>query len=278
MTKYIDLPLKYVTAKHIKFAYREFGPAEKRPLVMLHHLSANLDNWDPGLLDVLAKNRHIIVFDNAGVGASSGKVPLTIKEMAIDAMNFIKALQLKEIDLLGISMGGMVAQELVLLIPHKIKHLILAGTGPRGGVGIDQITRKTNFDIFRSILRLKNVKELLFFTQTPNGKRAAKKYLARINTRKQVRDKKIKFSSYLTQLKAIHTWAKGTPLAFSSITNPVLVVNGDHDRMVPTENSYQLQADFPNSHLIIYPDAGHGSIFQEYQDFAKKLNLFLEDK
>lgn len=276
MKKYIDLPMQYVVGKNqVTYAYREYGNLNARPLVLLHHLSATLDNWDPGFLDLLAVNNHIIVFDNVGVGKTTGKVPETITAMAQDVIQFVDALKIQNFDLLGLSMGGFVAQEVLLLAPKRVKHLILAGTGPHGGKGIKRVGMLTNYDLLRATFMRKDVKEYLFFTRTDNGKKAAKRYFERINTRKENFDDKIKIGAYLHQLKAIKRFGKADPVDFSNFEMPVLVVNGDHDRMVPTINSYRLHEIFPNSELLIYDDAGHMSIFQEQQDFADKLTKFL---
>ena len=170
MKKYIDLPLKFVIGKNqVTYAYREYGNLKAQPLVLLHHLSATLDNWDPGFLDLLAVDNHIIVFDNTGVGKTTGKVPVTITEMAHDVLYFVDALRLQKFDLLGLSMGGFIAQEVLLLAPKRVEHLILAGTGPHGGKGIKKVG--LFYDLLRATFMRKDVKEYLFFTRTDNGKK-----------------------------------------------------------------------------------------------------------
>lgn len=276
MKKYVELPMQYIVGKNqVTYAYREYGDLNGRPLILLHHLSATLDNWDPGLLDLLAVDNHIIVFDNTGVGKTTGKVPVTITEMARDVLYFADALRLQKFDLLGLSMGGFIAQEVLLLAPKRVEHLVLAGTGPHGGKGIKKVGFLTNYDLLRAMFMRKDVKEFLFFTRTDNGKKAAKRYFERINTRRENFDDEIKIGAYLRQLRAIKRFGKADPVDFSNFETPVLVVNGDHDRMVPTTNTYRLHEIFPNSELLIYDDAGHMSIFQEQQDFADKLTKFL---
>lgn len=273
---YIHAPNKSIrTANGITYVYRELGEKIGIPIVFFTHLSANLDNWDPRIIDGIAKQHWVITFDNTGVGLSSGQVPGTIKEMAEDAIAFIKALGFKQIDILSFSMGGMIAQELLELEPTLIRKVILTGTGPRGGKGIENVTKISNQDLVRAIFTLKDVKTYLFFTRTSNGKKKAKEFLARIKERKQNRDKMISLKGYLTQLKAINRWGKSTPADLSKIKQPILVVNGEADRMVPTENSYELVQRLPNSKLVIYKDAGHGAIFQYHEEFTKEVLAFL---
>lgn len=273
---YIHAPNKSIrTANGITYVYRELGEKIGIPIVFFTHLSANLDNWDPRIIDGIAKQHWVITFDNTGVGLSSGQVPGTIKEMAEDAIDFIKALGFKQIDILSFSMGGMITQELLELEPTLIRKVILTGTGPRGGKGIENVTKISNQDLVRAIFTLKDVKTYLFFTRTLNGKRKAKEFLARIKERKHNRDKMISLKGYYTQLKAINRWGKSTPADLSKIKQPILVVNGEADRMVPTENSYDLVQRLPNSKLVIYKDAGHGAIFQYHEEFTKEVLAFL---
>lgn len=277
-TDYLTAPNLFFKGKKNKFAYREMGEKEGIPLVLLTHLSATLDNWDPLLINTFAENHWVIVFDNVGVGLSDGKVPETIKEMADGAIEFIHGLNIEQVDLLGLSMGGMIAQELVAKEPLLVRKLILVGTGPRGGEGISDVTKVTNKDFLRSILTRKDIKTYLFFTETENGRRKAAEFLDRINTRSQVKDKNIRFSSYQNQLTAINRWGKEKPADLSTINQQTLIVNGDHDRMVPTVNSYDLAKRIPKSTLKIYPDAGHGSLFQFPIDFSQIVSEFIYAK
>ncbi|SFE59723.1 alpha/beta fold hydrolase [Trichococcus pasteurii] len=273
---YIHAPNKSIrSANGITYAYRELGGKTGIPIVFFTHLSANLDNWDPRIIDGIAKQHWVITFDNKGVGLSSGQVPGTIKEMAEDAIAFIKALGFSQIDILSLSMGGMIAQELLELEPTLIRKVILTGTGPRGGKGIEDVAKISNQDLVRAIFTLKDVKTYLFFTNTATGKRKAKEFLARIKERKHDRDKMISLKGYHAQLRAIHDWGKSKPADLSKITHPTLVVNGEADRMVPTENSYDLVQRLPNSKLVIYEDAGHGAIFQYHEEFTKEVIEFL---
>ena len=273
---YKNAPTRTVAAGGVDFAYRELGQKTGTPVIFFTHLAANLDNWDPRVVDGIAANRRVITFDNRGVGASSGKVPDTIEAMAKDAVTFIRALGFEQVDILAFSMGGMIAQVVALETPRLIRKLILAGTGPAGGEGISNVTRISNLDVARAVLTFQDPKTFLFFTRTPNGKRSAREFLARLKERTENRDKSISLSGYRAQLKAIHRWGLQKAADLSVIQQPVLVVNGDHDRMVPTKNTVDLDRRLPNSELVIYPDAGHGGIFQNHREFVETALQFLD--
>ena len=275
MTRWQDAPTQMLSAGGVEFAYRALGPTTGVPLVLLTHLAAVLDNWDPRVVDGLATERRVIAFDNRGVGASSGSTPKTIEEMSRDAVMFIRALGLTEVDLFGFSMGGMIAQVMAMEEPTLVRKLIVAGTGPAGGEGIDKVTRISYLDTARGLLTGQDPKQFLFFTRTPNGKRSGKEFLARLKERSDDRDKAISIASFRAQLKAINRWGNQAPADLSRITQPVLLVNGESDKMVPTENTIDMDRRIPNSELVIYPDAGHGGVFQFHEDFVRVALAFL---
>jgi pimeloyl-ACP methyl ester carboxylesterase len=196
--------------------------------------------------------------------------------MARDAVAFIRALGFDEVDLLGFSMGGFVAQVIAEEQPDLIRKVILVGTGPAGGDGIDKVTMLTYLDIARGALTLRDAKYYLFFTETANGRSEARKFLKRLKERTNDRDKSISVSSFRAHLKAIHAWALQEPSDLSRIQQPVFIANGDHDRMVPTQNSADLARRLPNAKLKIYPDAGHGGIFQYHAEFVPEALEFLD--
>jgi pimeloyl-ACP methyl ester carboxylesterase len=268
-------PTRTLSVGGVEFAYRQLGPSTGVPVVFLTHLAAVLDNWDPRVVDGIARKRRVITFDNRGVGASSGSTPRTIEEMARDAVSFIGALGLDQVDLFGFSMGGMIAQVIAQQQPQLVRKLILAGTGPAGGEGIDKVTRITYLDTARGLLTRQDPKQFLFFTRTPNGRRAGKQFLARLQERTSDRDKAISIRSFRAQLKAIHRWGQQQPADLASIHQPVLVMNGESDRMVPSNNTVDLDRRLPNSQLVLYPDAGHGGVFQFHQDFVRRALAFL---
>ncbi|WP_256915191.1 alpha/beta fold hydrolase [Streptomyces hilarionis] len=268
VTSYKNAQTRTVTADGVTFAYRDLGPRTGMPVIFITHLAAVLDNWDPRVVDGIAAKHRVITFDNRGVGASTGKTPKTIEEMARDAVTFIRALGFEQVDVLSFSMGGMIAQVIAQTDPQLIRRLILAGTGPAGGEGIKNVTRLSDYDTLRALLTLQDPKQFLFFTRTPNGIRAGKEFLARLKERTKDRDKAISLIAYRSQLKAIHRWGLAQPQDLSVIKIPVLVANGDNDRMVPTPNSYDMDRRLPNSELVIYPDGGHGGIFQYHEQFV----------
>ncbi|MGP4089053.1 alpha/beta fold hydrolase [Streptomyces sp. KR55] len=276
VTSYKNAPTRTVTAGGVTFAYRELGPQCGVPVVFLTHLAAVLDNWDPRVVDGIAARRRVITFDNRGVGASTGSTPRTIEAMAKDAVTFIRALGFEYVDLHGFSMGGMIAQVIAQDEPQLVRKLILTGTGPAGGEGIKNVTRLSHLDTVRGLLTLQDPKQFLFFTRTATGRRAGKEFLARLKERTQDRDKAISLSAYGAQLKAIHRWGLEQPQDLSVIHQPVLVANGESDRMVPSKNSADLVRRLPNGELVIYPDAGHGGIFQFYRQFVETALEFLE--
>lgn len=267
---------QFIAADGINFAYREYGQHNGgTPMIFLNHLAAVLDNWDPRIIDGIAAKHHVVVFDNRGVGASTGKPAKSIEQMADDTITFIQAKGFKQVDLFGFSMGGMISQEIVLKQPQLIRKMILSGTGPAGGTGISTVGRISNWDLIRGMATRQDPKVYLFFTRTDHGKAAAKQFVQRINERTENRDKEITISAYRAQLTALKKWGNKKPADLSIIQQPVLVANGDHDRMVPTVNTYDLAKRLPNSSLIIYPDAGHGGVFQFHEDFVKQSLTFL---
>jgi pimeloyl-ACP methyl ester carboxylesterase len=274
-TSYKNAPTRTITAAGTTYAYRELGPKGGIPVIFFVHLAATLDNWDPRIIDPIAKNRHVIAFDNKGVGASTGQVPDTVEAMADDAYTFIKALGFSKIDIFSFSLGGMVAQALVVKHPDLVRKLVLTGTGPKGGKDIDKVARTTYYDILRATLTRSDAKEFLFFNRNATGKAAARAFVNRLEERTVDRDAKTKIRAFQTQLKAIKKWGRGTPDDLSVITQPTLIANGDNDRMVPSTLSEDLHRRIEGSELIIYPDSGHGGIFQFHDKFAPVAVEFL---
>jgi pimeloyl-ACP methyl ester carboxylesterase len=257
------------------FAYREFGPRTGAPLVLLHHFTAVLDDWDPRVIDGIAAERHVIAFDNLGVGASGGSVPHTIDEMAADAVTFIRTLGYDQVDLLGFSLGGGVAQVITLEQPELVRRLILAGTGPAGGGGIEKINRIAASAYTKAALTLRDPRHYLFFNRNPVGKRAAKDYMARLKERTEDRDKRISLQARRAQLKAIRAAGLQEPHDLGQIKQPVFVANGDNDVMVASSLSADLARRIPNAKLTIYPDSGHGGVFQYHREFVSAVLEFL---
>jgi pimeloyl-ACP methyl ester carboxylesterase len=276
VTSYKNAPTRTITAGGSTYAYRELGPKGGIPVVFFVHLAATLDNWDPRIIDPIAKNHHVIAFDNTGVGASTGQVPDTVEAMADDAYTFITALGLDKIDIFSFSLGGFIAQALVVKHPELVRKLVLTGTGPKGGKDIDKVAGVTYFDILRATLTRSDPKEFLFFNRNATGKPAARAFVNRLEERTVDRDAPIKLKALRTQLKAIKKWGRGTPHDLSKLTQPTLIANGDNDRMVPSTLSEDLHRRIQGSELIIYPDSGHGGIFQFHYEFAPAAVEFLD--
>ena len=276
ITSYAKAPAKTVTVGGNTFAYRELGPREEIPVVFFVHLAATLDNWDPRIVDAIAKTRRVITFDQLGVGASSGRFPDTLNEAAEDAYTFItKGLGYRKIDIFSFSMGGMIAQDLVVAHPELVRKLVLTGTGPRGGKDMDKVVGVTYWDIFRSVITRSDPKEFLFFNRDAAGKKAGKAFVERLKERTIDRDKPISNKAFSTQLKAIQRYGRSAPSDLSVITAPTLIANGDNDRMVPSVLSSDLQRRIAGSVLIIYPNSAHGGIFQYWEKFAPVAAAFL---
>lgn len=265
----------YIEADGIRFAYRTFGKTSNVPLVFCQRFRGTMDDWDPAFVNALAKERTVILFDSAGVGLSSGEVTETFYGTAKYAVTFIEALGLKQVDLLGFSMGGYIAQLVTLDRPDLVRRLILAGTG--GGTG--EGTQSGKPEVFQVAFKPVNEPEdflYLFFEPTETSRAAGLEYLERLARRKDDRAPLVKTESVQAQIKSAVAW--GTNSTFDrlgEIKQPVLVANGDHDIMVPTINSYIVSQRIPNAQLIIYPDSGHGFLFQYPDLFAEHVSLFL---
>jgi pimeloyl-ACP methyl ester carboxylesterase len=273
--RYIEAPTLTINVGGTDFVYRDLGPRGGVPVVMLNHWGAVLDNFDPRIVDGLASKHRVIATNYRGIGASGGTAPVTIGEMADDTIALIRALGFEKVDLLGFSLGGFVAQDVTLKAPGLVRKLILTGTGPAGGEGINRVGPVSWPLIIKGLLTRRDPKTYLFFTSTANGRSAAVAFLERLKERKQDRDKEPSLRAFLRQLKAIHAWGKQAPQDLGSIRIPVLVANGDNDIMVPSVNSHDMARRIPNAQLIIYKDAGHGGIFQNHADFVSKALSFL---
>jgi pimeloyl-ACP methyl ester carboxylesterase len=272
---YIDAANQLIAVNGTRLAFRELGPRGGVPLVLLNHWGAVLDNFDPRIVDGLAATHHVIAVNYRGIGASGGSAPVTIDEMARDAIAMIRALGHDKVDLLGFSLGGFVAQDITLKAPELVRKLILTGTGPASGTGIARVGAVSWPLIIKGLLTFRDPKTFLFFTSTANGRTAAKTFLARLTERKTGRDKGASSRAFLRQLAAIKAWGMQAPQDLGRIRIPVLVANGDNDIMVPTANSHDMARRIRGAELVIYPDAGHGGIFQYHDQFVPKALAFL---
>lgn len=275
---YLKTGNSFITVNGNRIAYRELSKGKSKiPLVMLVHLAANMDNWDPKLIDILAEKQHVILVDLPGIGDSQGKVAASIPGMAEQGISIIKKFGYSKINLLGLSMGGMVAQEIVKLDNQLVNKLILVGTGPRGGKGIQNIISITFKYIFKAALEKTDPKRFIFYNHDKEGKMEAEKVLRRLAERNgKYLDKATTIPSFLRQLRAIRKWGKEKADNLSFINQPTLIINGDNDLMVATENSYDIHDRIANSKLVIYPNSGHGSLFQFPEKFSDEVQNFLK--
>jgi pimeloyl-ACP methyl ester carboxylesterase len=275
MTTFQTAETKSINVNGTKFVYRELGQKRGVPVLFLHHITAVLEDWDPRVVDGVAASHHVIVFDNRGVGGTEGVTPTSVEEMAEDAVAFIRALGLKKVDLFGFSLGGFVSQVIVQRYPDLVRKVLLSGTGPAGGEGISGIDALFQSSFAKAAAAGKHPKQFLFFTQTAEGQEAANQFLARLNERTENRDNPVKEETIGAQFVAFRAWGRGDPSGLSAVQHPVLVANGDEDEMVPPINSFELARRLPNARLSIFPDAGHGGIFQYHDVFVKQALDFL---
>ena len=275
MTTWKTTPNKTVDVDGTSFAYRELGKPGGAPVVFLHHFTAVLDDWDPRVLDGVAAQHHVIAFDNRGVGATGGRVPTDIEQMGADAIAFIRALGYEQVDLIGFSLGGAVAQMVALQAPGLVRRVVVAGSGPRGGGGIWRMPFIVGGAYTKAFLTRKDPRHFLFFPRTTEGKRAASAYFERLAERTTGRDKPVSSQARLAQLRAITSAGLHPADDLSRIKIPVFVANGDKDLMVASEHSKDMAARLPDSRLRIYPDSGHGGVFQYHQEFVSEVLDFL---
>lgn len=272
-------PTQYVTVGDNTYAYRQFGSGPGLPLLFLQHFTGTLDNWDPAVTDPLALDRSVILFESPGIGRSNGKVPETVAGMADHAMKFLEALGLTHVDVLGFSLGGMVAQVMALERPALLRRIILTGTGPEGGVGV-AMDRPEHLKVFVDQQMPMSEKLLkLFFETTETSQSAGRQFVQRLARRAEDKDTPTTAEAAGAQLAAMAAWAKsgGEPYAeLAKIKRPVLVTNGNNDTMIPTVNSFTLSQHLPNAQLIIYPDSGHGALFQYADAFTSHVSEFLD--
>jgi len=268
-------------ANGVSYAYRRLGRMSQGvPLLFLQHFRGDIDNWDPALVDAVAAERDVILFDNVGIGASSGAAPSTVEDMAQGAIAFIEALGLAQVDLFGFSLGGFVAQAVALSRPAFVRRLILAGTGPQGAPGMGAWSE----DVAERLV----IKEqpggedvlYVFYAPTPSSQVAGQASLGRIFQRQEGRDRGVTLEAKDAQYRAIVAWGEpdgqfGQRLA--RIAQPTLILQGDDDIMIPTSASHRLAEFIPDARITIFPDASHGSIFQYAGEAASAAIAFLAE-
>src|SRR5882757_256892 len=273
-------PTQFVEANGIRFAYRRFGNAAGMPLVFNQHFTGTMDHWDPSVTDGIAKDREVILFNNAGVSSSFGEVPTTFEKMGVNAVAFIKALRLAKVDVLGFSIGGFVAQEIALQAPDLVRQLVLVGIGPRGGEGMATLTPEAQEIFGASYDEPDHLWLRVHFTKSENSQAAGREFLKRFRRRAENRDPEVNEKVAPAQIEAISEWGAPRQKSFEylkSIRQPTLVVNGGNDVIIYAVNSFILQQHLPNAQLILYPDANHGSQYQYPERFVRHVSLFLSE-
>lgn len=278
----ITAPTQFIDTALERYAYRRLGEGPGLPLLCLQHFTGTLDNWDPAVTDPLALGREVILFESAGLGRSTGQVPETIAGMAAHVLAFADALRLTQVDILGFSLGGMVAQQVALDRPSLVRKMLLVGTAPEGGEDImhmekpelKKITDDPNLPGLQRLVKL-------FFTSSEASQSAGQAFVGRLAERKQDREPVSGPQVAKAQIAAFRAWERVDGERFGKlrgITQPCLVVNGVFDNMIPVRNSYMLSEHLPNAMLLTYPDAGHGSLYQFHDSFVRQASLFLDSE
>lgn len=283
MTTHNTAPTRFVEAGGVRYAYRRFGKAGGVPLVLLQHFIGTMDWWDPDLTDGLAETREVILVDNRGVGLSSGETPNLISVMADDLRAFLQALGLAQVDVLGFSLGGMIAQELALTYPGQVRKLLLVGTGPRGGEGMQEPKPHVVQALTEAGPDPKAARPVLFFSPSERGIAAARAFMARTEQRTADRDPGASMQTMQAQSEALGEWGRADSRVgfldrLRGLPHPALVVNGNDDVMVSTVNSHTLARAIPRAQLILYPDSGHGALFQYARLFVQHTTVFLDQE
>jgi len=258
----------------VRFAYRRFGRRGALPLLFLNYFAANMDAWDPKVTNGFAAERDVILFNNAGVGSSAGETPSTVAAMTKDCVEFCRALDLRNIHVVGFSLGGMIAQQLAFEYPDMVRRMILMGTGPRGGEGMTFTELSTDLLVDPVALLMS-----AFFTPSEASKAAGRAYIERLKLRVADSDAPISVKAAGAQLEAIRKWgaipSTDRYAMLARIPQRTLVVHGSKDIVVLPINAFLLAQHLPDAQLVMYPDASHGAQSQHAEIFLEHARLFL---
>jgi len=270
---YSDAPTQYTGAEGLQYAYRSLGRRSEIPIVCLQHFTGTLDNWDPLIINGLARERQVITIDNRGIGNSGGTTPDKVQDMAQDVIKIISAMGINKCDLLGYSLGGFIAQTMAAVRPDMIRKIILVGTAPQGTKALRLFPQ-----LVEKAFQLPRMETFLFLFASRSEKSRAKltTALQRLNQRKQDRDKETATISIQAQVKALTRWGADAPtINLANIDKPVLIIQGSNDEMMGSASSLELFKQIPNSILTYYPDSAHGSFYQYPEMFVEQANFFL---
>jgi len=265
--RYVDGPLGE------RFHYRRFGTGGDVPLVLCMRLRGTVDHWDPELLDALAATREVVVFDNRGTNASTGVAPTTMDGLAEGGIAFIRALGLDRVDVMGWSLGGIVAQGITLGAPELVRRLIVAGSTPAGVPDQPKPSAKVGEILTHAVNDDEDYLHL-FFPETERARTAGLASLRRLDVRLATSGAAVQDETYRGQLTAVATFA-GYYDRLGELTLPVLVANGAHDVMINSYATYAMSQKLPDAKVVLYSDAGHGFLFQHVEDFAHEVDRFL---
>jgi pimeloyl-ACP methyl ester carboxylesterase len=267
-------PTQFVQVGDVRVAYRRFGQRGTRPLLLLNYFAANMDDWDPRITNGFAAMRDVIIFDYPGIGRSTGTTPSTVATMTKQLVDFCRALDLNSLDVVGFSLGGMIAQQLAFEYPDTARRIVLLGTGPRGGEGMT-FTELTVDELNDPVALLMNA----FFTPSDASKSAGHAYLDRLRLRATDRDEPVPRQAAIAQLDSIREWgaipSENRFAMLGQIHQPTLIVHGNKDVVVMPINAFLLAKHLPNAQLIMYPDASHGAHSQHAEVFLEHARLFL---
>jgi pimeloyl-ACP methyl ester carboxylesterase len=268
-------PTQFVQAGDVQFAYRRVGPRGATPLLLCNYFAANMDDWDPKLTNGFAAEHDVILFDSPGIGRSSGETPSTVAALTKHCVAFCRAIGLTQFDVIGFSLGGMIAQQLGAEYPDLLRRIILLGTGPRGGEGMvfDDLSVDELDDTSALVMKA-------FFTQSEASQASGRAYMERLKSRSTDRDAPVSKQSALAELAAIREWgvipASDRFAMLSKIQHPTLIVHGSKDVVVMPINAFLLAEHLPNAQLIMYPDSSHGAQSQHAEVFLQHVKLFLQ--